>query len=89
MTTIRAVTDEDLSREDQVQLLACLKQWQAEGQDNPIIPCDVDVDGDGTADGYGLSTFGELVYVSGVKLGHTVYESDGTGFEDEWDASDG
>lgn len=81
MITIRAVTEEDVPVEDQAQLLACLRQWKAEGQTNPLIPCDVDVDGDGTAEAYGLGPFGDLVYVTGITLGDTVYEADGSGEE--------
>lgn len=78
---IRAVTDEDLPREDQAQLLACLVQWKADGQKNPLIPCDVDVDGDGIVDAYGLGPFGDLVYVTGATVKDTVYEADGSGLE--------
>jgi len=83
MTTIRAVTDEDLPREDQAQLKAALLQWKSAGQANPVIPADVDVDGDGTVDGYGLGPFGDLVYVVGVPIKDTVYEADGSGMEQD------
>lgn len=81
MTTIRAVTEEDLPAADQAQLKACLLQWKASGQQNPIIPTDVDVDGDGIVDGYGLGPFGDLVYVTGAQLKDTTYEADGSGIE--------
>lgn len=80
MGTIRAVTDADLSRADQAQLKASLVRWKIDGQDNPLIPCDVDVDGDGTADAYGLVN-DVLVYITGVTIGTTVYEADGSGVE--------
>jgi len=81
MTEIRAVTEADVPLVDQATLVACLRAWQEEGQANPLIPCDVDVDGDGTADAFGLSPLGQLVYVTGANLKHTVYEADGTGVE--------
>lgn len=89
MSTIRAVTEEDLPLADQRQLVLALKRWQSEGQANPLIPCDADVDGDGTADAYGLGPFGDLVYIKGVPLGDTVFESTGGGIEDPLEASDG
>ncbi|QWY83815.1 hypothetical protein SEA_PERMAG_27 [Microbacterium phage PermaG] len=81
MSTIRAVTEADLPEADREQLLLCLKRWKAEGQTNPMIPCDIDVDGDGTTDAYALGPFGDLVYVRGALIGDTVYESTGDGFE--------
>ncbi|QWY84467.1 hypothetical protein SEA_QUADZERO_22 [Microbacterium phage QuadZero] len=81
MSTIRAVTEQDVPIEDQVQLLACLKQWKAEGQVNPMIPCDIDADGDGTTDAFGLGPFGDLVFVTQVPVKNTVYEADGSGLE--------
>lgn len=76
-SSIRLVTDADLPRADQGNLIAALKQWQADGEDNPLIPTDVDVDGDGTADAYGLDAFGRLVYVSGANLADTVHQATG------------
>lgn len=81
MNTIRAVTDEDLPREDQEALLTCLKQWQEEGQGNPHIPCDLDADGDGTTDAFALGPFGDLVIVSQVPLADTTYVATGEGVE--------
>lgn len=77
------MTDEQskLSPEDRENLRTSLRAWQAEGVKRPLIPMDVDLDGDGIADSWGLDSFGELVVVSGVDLGETVYESDGSGIE--------
>lgn len=78
-TPIRLVTDEDLPRADQENLIAALKQWIAEGTDpNPLIPALDDIDGDGIVDAYGLDGFGRLVYVSGlVTIDKTVLKSVG------------
>lgn len=78
---IREVTTADLPEEDIAQLTACLLQWKRDGQNNPMIPCDADVDGDGLADAFALNGFGKLVFVSGVALGDTVYKADGSGLE--------
>lgn len=77
MNTIRAVTDDDLPRDDQLALVAALRVWQGEGNENPMIPCDMDADGDGSTDAYGLGALGELVYVTGASLGDTVFEATG------------
>lgn len=81
MITIRPVTDRDLPRADQDQLVLALKRWESEGQVNPLIPCDTDVDGDGTTDAYALDPSGDLVYVTGAPLAETVFESTGGGTE--------
>ncbi|QCQ57468.1 hypothetical protein SEA_SUCHA_23 [Microbacterium phage Sucha] len=79
--TIRRVEPNDLPLEDQRQLVEALKQWQSEGEELPMIPCDFDVDGDGTTDAYALDPSGNLVYVSGVTVAETVSESTGGGTE--------
>lgn len=86
-TLIRPVGD-DLPDADRAQLVACLTLWRTEGQANPVIPCDVDVDGDGIVDGYGLGPSGELVYVSGVAIADTVFEATGGGVENPAEAAD-
>lgn len=78
---IRPVRDDEVSAEDRAQLVECLKTWQKEGTQNPMIPVDYDVDGDGSVDAFGLGPFGELVYVSGATVRDTVYVSTGGGEE--------
>ncbi len=70
------MTIEDLSAEDRDAIKAILTQWQSEGVETPLLPADVDLDGDGIVDAYGLEN-GEVVVVSGVSLGSTVYVADG------------
>ncbi|QGZ16729.1 hypothetical protein PBI_DEWDROP_82 [Microbacterium phage Dewdrop] len=72
---------DSLPEEDREGLLKALLQWRAEGNPNPLIPADHDVDGDGTADAFGLNAFGQLTVYFGVKLSETVTESDGGGVE--------
>lgn len=68
-----------LTDEDKEQLRAALQTWKDEGQESPLIPTDTDIDGDGTADAFGLDDQGNLTIVFGVKLEETVYEADGDG----------
>lgn len=68
----------DLDRET---IRASLLARRAEGVENPLLPLDFDVDGDGICDAFGLDAFGALVLVSGVNVTDTVMESDGSGFE--------
>lgn len=70
-----------LSPEDREILRASLRAWQESGVKRPLIPMDIDLDGDGIADSWGLDAFGELVVVHGVALDKTVYEADGSGIE--------
>lgn len=72
-------TISDVSIEDQFALHAALLQWKNEGVVNPLIPFDLDLDGDGITDSFGLNENEELVIVSGVKVEDTVYESTGDG----------
>ena len=65
------------SIEDLVAIKQILLSWKAEGNPNPLLPLNVDVDGDGIADAYGLDDQGQVILVSGVKLEDTVYVSDG------------
>jgi len=71
------MTLDDLPEEDRAQLKEALTTWQAAGEENPMIPLDVDLDGDGVADAVGLDENGELVVLSGVDLEETVYVSEG------------
>lgn len=73
----------NLTPEDKEGLKAALTAWKAEGVERPLIPIDVDVNGDGKADAFGLDEDGELVIVTDVDVATTVYESTGEGFETE------
>jgi hypothetical protein len=66
----------DLSREDYQAIRGILHGYRADGVERPLLPSDVDIDGDGTADCFGLDSFGELVYVTSA-LAETVYVSEG------------
>lgn len=79
MTTIRAVTEQDLPLSEQRVLIEALKTWKSAGVTEPLIPSEVDADGDGKADAYGLNGFGQLVFVTGVALEDTVYTVEGDG----------
>ena len=62
---------------DLVTIKGILEGYKAEGIEKPLLPMNVDIDGDGIADAYGLDENGEVCIVSGVSLEHTVYVSDG------------
>lgn len=66
-----------LPQEDRDFLTQHLRQLKSDGNPNPLIPNDLDLDGDGIADAFGLDENNDLVFVSGVSLVDTVYQSDG------------
>lgn len=67
----------DVLAEDREQIKAILLQYRADGVAAPLLPLDVDLDGDGKTDAFGLDENDEVVLVSGADLEHTVYVSDG------------
>lgn len=71
--------DTTLTPEDERQILDILIAWRADGVENPLLPMDVDVDGDGIVDSWGLDENGALKVVHGVALEETVFRSDGDG----------
>lgn len=75
----------DLTREDRDALVAALEGMRADGVERPLIPLDVDVDGDGICDAWGLTDSGTLALISGVDIGSTSWVSDGSGEEGDTD----
>lgn len=71
-----------LPEEDRQVLQAALYGMKVAGGPAPLIPLEVDLDGDSVADAFGLDEDDELVFVSGVKLEATGYVSEG----DDWGA---
>jgi hypothetical protein len=69
----------ELPEEDRAAIRDVLLNWRAEGQENPLLPMEVDADGDGIVDSWGLDENDEVVFVSGVALTETVFQSDGDG----------
>jgi len=67
----------ELSTEDREAIQGILNTWRASGVENPLLPMDVDVDGDGIVDSWGLDAFGNVVVVSGKHVSETVFESTG------------
>lgn len=66
-----------VSEEDAEAIKAILVSWKESGVENPLLPMDVDVNGDGIADSFGLDADGNVIVVAGAKLEDTVYVSDG------------
>lgn len=73
------------SIEDLVVIKGILLQYREEGVENPLLPLNVDIDGDGIVDSYGLDENDEVILVSGAKLEDTVYVSDGDDVRDHPD----
>lgn len=66
-----------MTDEDREVIRDILRARRNAGEANPLLPADVDVDGDGIADGFGLDEDGEVITVLGVPLEETMYASDG------------
>jgi hypothetical protein len=71
--------------EDKVTLTHALQGWKDDGVANPMIPLDMDVDGDGFADAFGLDDAGNLILLSTVPIVDTVSVSLGGGAETDWE----
>lgn len=72
---------DELKAEDLEAIKQILISYKLDGVDNPLLPTDVDMDGDGIADAFGLDADENVILVSGVSLDDTVYVADGE--EDE------
>lgn len=66
-----------VSAEDLEVIKSILIQYKQEGNANPLLPMEVDVNGDGIVDSFGLDANENVIVVPGVKLENTVYESTG------------
>jgi hypothetical protein len=67
----------ELPQEDRDTLRAALLAYKADGVENPQIPLNADIDGDGVVDAWALDENGDVVLVPQVQLGETVYASEG------------
>jgi hypothetical protein len=76
------MADLTLTRKDRKAIRAMLLAERANGVAVPLLPADVDMDGDGIVDSFGLDEHDEVVIVSGVALEHTLFESVGEPPED-------
>lgn len=72
--------------EDAAAIKAILLQWKSEGNPNPLLPADVDIDGDGIVDSFGLDENNNVIVVSDTKLEDTVYVAEGEQSEDGGDS---
>lgn len=72
--------------EDAAAIKTILLQWKSEGNPNPLLPADVDIDGDGIVDSFGLDENDNVIVVSGTKLEDTVYVAEGEQSEDGGDS---
>lgn len=76
------MADFELPEEDRLALRDILIQQRSEGVEDPLIPLNVDIDGDGIADAWALDENDDVVLRPGVKLEDTVYVSDGDDVDD-------
>lgn len=79
------MADLSVTQEDVSVIRDILLREKSEGNPNPLLPADVDLDGDGTADSFGLDVNDQVIVVPGVRLENTLYESEGDdlNFKDE------
>ena len=71
------MADLTLTADDRDAVKQILLAERDRGVTHPLLPADVDLDGDGICDAFGLNDAGEVVVVSGARLEHTVYHSEG------------
>ena len=77
------MADPKLSPEDEAAIRQILTNWRDEdGTENPLLPMEVDVDGDGIVDSWGLDDQGEVIFVPGCPLAETVFHADGDGLDE-------
>lgn len=83
------MADLALTPEDEKQIRDILVAWREEGVAEPLLPMDVDVDGDGIVDSWGLGPDGSVVVVTSRSLEETVFRSDGDGLVESGAAAGG
>lgn len=71
------MADMTLTAEDREVIRQILTAERERGNQNPLLPADVDLDGDGIADSFGLDDAGEVILVPGVQLTDTLYVAEG------------
>ncbi|QNL30254.1 hypothetical protein SEA_CLEARASMUD_44 [Microbacterium phage ClearAsMud] len=67
----------ELSTEDRDAIKSILTGYREDGIENPLLPMDVDVTGDGICDSWGLDADGNVIVVPGAHLDDTVFVSEG------------
>lgn len=73
----------ELPKEDRALIKQILVGYREEGNEHPLLPLNVDLDGDGITDAWGLDDNDDVVLVSGRPLAETVYVSDGNDIAEE------
>lgn len=73
------MADPVLTDEDRDAIRDALLNWRLQGVANPLLPSDVDEDGDGIVDSWGLDEHDQVVFVRSRPLDDTVFQSDGDG----------
>lgn len=84
------MADLALTPEDEKQIRDILIAWRDEdGVTEPLLPMDVDGDGDGLVDSWGLGPNDSVVVVPARPLEETVFRSDGDGLVESGAAGEG
>lgn len=73
------MTDLTLSDRDRADIREMLLAMRARGVATPILPTEVDLNGDGMVDGYGLDGADNVVPVYACPIEDTAYEATGEG----------
>jgi len=71
------MADMQMTDEDREVIRGILLAHRAAGAENPLLPADVDVDGDGIVDSFGLDADDNVIVVPGRSIEDTVYVSEG------------
>lgn len=66
-----------MSDEDRAEIREVLLAQRHAGAECPMLPADVDLDGDGVADCFGLDDHDQVVILSGVPLEDSLYQATG------------
>lgn len=77
------MVDFELPEEDRALIKQILVGYRKDGNENPLLPLNVDLDGDGITDAWGLDDNDDVVLVPGRPLAQTVYVSDGNDIAEE------
>lgn len=67
----------ETTHEDRGTIRDILLAMREGGVEHPILPADVDLDGDGLVDGFGLDAADNVVVVLGCPIQDTAYEATG------------
>lgn len=71
------MADLTLTDEDRAAIRAILIAERDAGNPHPVLPADVDLDGDGLVDGYTLTADGTVITILSAPIADSMYEATG------------